>query len=167
MNSILEALLKYYNFVKSTFKNNLLLIIILIILFVGISYYLYTKTLRNFFDKNSNKEYIPEKKSKKNEATIFYFYTTWCPHCTEATKHINALENEIRTINTKQKDIVVFLKKIDCDQSSNEKILKKHNIKGYPTIILDHNKKIYNYEAKPNTEHLIDFVKDSLKLKDI
>ena len=170
MSNISDVFFEYYNFVKSTFKNNLLLIIMLIILFVGISYYLYTKTLNNYFNKNSNKEYISEetnKKNKKNEATIFYFYTTWCPHCTEAKPHINKLENEIKNINIKQKNVVVFLKKIDCDKSYNEKIMKKYKVQGFPTIVLDHNKKIYNYDAKPDDEHLIEFVKDSLKIQEI
>ena len=167
MNSILDIISNYYILFKSTIKNNIFLIIFLIIIFSSISYYLYTSTLQTYFDKNSNKEYIPKTKQKKNEATIYYFYTTWCPHCTEATPHINELENEIKIMNKSQKNIIIFLRKIDCDKSDNEKLLKKYNVEGYPTIVLDHNNKIYNYEAKPNSKHLKDFVKDSLNIKDV
>tara|TARA_Y100001935_G_scaffold248144_1_gene244953 strand:- start:4370 stop:4873 length:504 start_codon:yes stop_codon:yes gene_type:complete len=167
MNSILDIFYNYYILFKSTIKNNIFLIIFLIIIFSFISYYLYTTTLQTYFDKNSNKEYIPKKTQKKNEATIYYFYTTWCPHCTEATPHIDELENEIKIMNKSQKNIIIFLRKIDCDKSNNEKLLKKYNVEGFPTIVLDHNNKIYNYEAKPNSKHLKDFVKDSLNIKDV
>jgi len=167
MNSTIDILSNYYMLLKSTIKNNLLLIIVLIVIFSIISYYLYTTTLQTYFDKNSNKEYTPKKTQKKNEATLYYFYTTWCPHCTEATSHIEELENEIKMMNKSQKNIVIFLRKIDCDKSANEKILKKHKVEGFPTIILEHNNKIYNYEAKPNARHLTEFVKDSLNIKDV
>ena len=169
MNSTLDILSNYYMLLKSTLKNNLLLIILLIIIFSAISYYLYITTLKTYFDKNSNKEYTPKKtqKNQKNEATIYYFYTTWCPHCTEAMIHIDQLENEIKVINKSQKNIIIFLRRIDCDKSDNEKLLKKHNVNGFPTIILEHKNKIYNYEAKPNAEHLTEFVKDSLNIKDV
>ena len=169
MNSAIDILSNYYMLLKSTIINNILLIIALIIIFSFISYYLYTTTLQTYFDKNSNKKYKPKKKKnqKKNEATIYYFYTTWCPHCTEATPHIDELENEIKIMNKSQNNIVIFLRKIDCDKSANEKLLKKHKVEGFPTIILEHNNKIYNYEAKPNSKHLTEFVKDSLNIKDV
>ena len=167
MNSAIDILSNYYMLLKSTITNNILLIIVLIIIFSFISYYLYTSNLQTYFDKNSNKEYIPKKKQKKNEATIYYFYTTWCPHCTEATPHIDELENEIKIMNKSQNNMVIFLRKIDCDKSANEKLLKKHKVEGFPTIILEHNNKIYNYEAKPNSKHLTAFVKDSLNIKDV
>jgi len=168
MNSILDNLSNYYMLLKSTIKNNILLIILLIIIFSTISYYLYITTLQTYFDKNSNKEYTPKKtQNNKNEATIYYFYTTWCPHCTEATGEIQQLENEVKIINKSQKNIIIFLRRIDCDKSDNEKLLKKHKVNGFPTIILEHKNKIYNYEAKPNAKHLTEFVKDSLNIKDI
>ncbi len=168
MNSVIDIISKYYMLLKSTIQNNILLIILLIIIFSVISYYLYITTLQTYFDNNSNKEYIPKKTQKNNEATIYYFYTTWCPHCTEATPHIQHLENEVKKMNKSQKNnMVIFLRKIDCDKSANEKLIKQYKVEGYPTIILEHNNKIYNYEAKPNSKHLTEFVKDSLNIKDL
>jgi len=167
MNSVLDIILNYYTVFKSNIKNNIFLIIFLIIIFSFISYYLYTTTLQTYFDNNSNKEYIPKNTQKKNEPTIYYFYTTWCPHCTEAIPHIDELENEIKKMNKRQNNMVIFLRKIDCDKPDNEKLLKKYKVEGFPTIILEHNNKIYNYEAKPNSKHLTQFVKDSLNIKDV
>ena len=65
MNSAIDILSNYYILLKSTITNNILLIIVLIIIFSFISYYLYTSNLQTYFDKNSNKEYIPKKKTKK------------------------------------------------------------------------------------------------------
>ena len=52
----------------------------------------------------------------------------------------------------------MFLKKIDCDQSSNEKILKKHNIKGYPTIRYYNNGTSEEYSGKRDVTSFLEFL---------
>ena len=52
---------------------------------------------------------------------------------------------------------------IEVDAEKDTSLAKDFKIDSYPAIKLFRNDKIYNYDAKPNSNHLMDFLKGSLQ----
>jgi len=164
-------IVKYFNIYLGYFKNILnnfigdkkfiLFIILLVIIFTIILLFIYNKFIKNLFNKNHvlNKEFISEDKNN-NDVLIMFFYTEWCPYCKQALPEIKKFEDYISISNDKN-DYVITLSKIDCDKNST--IADKYKVEGYPTIKLIYKGKVYNYDAKPNKENLIQFLDSSIK----
>tara|TARA_B110000305_G_C19450115_1_gene647382 strand:- start:1729 stop:2208 length:480 start_codon:yes stop_codon:yes gene_type:complete len=141
-------------------KNNL---IMLLVVLVGLSaaFFSWKKYgLPKLNKLNGKVKHSPNKEIIKNDesATIYYFYTEWCPYCKKATpewdKFKDVYSNEI--INGYKLEF----KEIDCEK--DEETASKFKIQGYPTIKLIKDGKIIEYDARPKFETLETFVKSSL-----
>tara|TARA_R110002072_G_scaffold244302_3_gene403655 strand:+ start:7183 stop:7695 length:513 start_codon:yes stop_codon:yes gene_type:complete len=136
---------------------SLIMPIILIILFSIIGYILFYKNVKDFI-KNKfvlNKEFLNEDAnddSKKN-VTIIYFFTEWCPYCKKSRPEWNSFKEliEMQSFNDK-----ILFKEIDCDK--NPEMADRYKIEGYPTIKLIYNGEVYDYDAKPDSKILLEFV---------
>ena len=131
-----------YKFAKNIISYKI--IILLVVIFLGNN------------DKNyvSNKEFDQENDGTEEEiATMYFFYTNWCPLCKKARKEwddfVNITHGHVKNVN------IVF-KEIDCDKDID--IADKFNITGYPTIKLVYDYKTYEYDAKPDKNTLIQFI---------
>jgi len=143
-----------YNFTKNILHYRL--IIILVIIFLGIAAYYYNKIVKSKINKTytSNKEYTNNKDELSiKTATIYFFYTNWCPLCKKARAEWNSLKSETNGI---VKNVNIIFKEIDCDKDTA--IADKFNITGYPTIKLIYDNKTYEYDAKPDKNILIQFL---------
>ena len=84
------------------------------------------------------------------------FHTEWCPICIKAMPEWidfkTAIENKYK-YNDK-----ISVKEFDCDDENNVRIVKKYNIKAYPTIILIYKGKVYEYRSRVTNEKLQEFV---------
>jgi thiol-disulfide isomerase/thioredoxin len=133
------------------------LITILFILISRWAYDTYVKPLLNR-DYIPNKEFISE--TGNNKINVYFFYTTWCPYCKKARpewdEFVKNLEKD-KLINSSY-DINF----IEVDAEKDTTLAKEFKVDAYPTIKLERNGKIYNYDAKPNSEHLMEFFKGSL-----
>lgn len=134
---------------------NYKLIIILVILFLGIAIYYYIKIVKPKLNKNyvPNKEFTEKQPAKKPTATLYYFYTNWCPLCKKAKTEWNALQNEI---GESIKNVNLVFREIDCD--ADTATADRFNITGYPTFKLVYNNKTYEYDAKPDKNILTQFL---------
>ena len=146
---------------KKIVMNNkfyILLLLFVVILFSCIGYYYYY----NFVSKKLNSKYVDNKEfvnsnndedSKSKEATLYLFYTTWCPYCKVSRPQWDKLKEQTGGVikNTK-----IIFREIDCDK--NPDIADKYKVEGYPTIKLIVNDKIYDYDAKPSTDTLTEFL---------
>ena len=101
-------------------KNLIILLILTIILFGSISYYYYTYIVQPKLNNKyiDNKEFVPNENtdsinatSSKN-ATLYFFYTNWCPHCKKADPEWDALITETASV---VKGVNIVFRKIDCD----------------------------------------------------
>jgi thiol-disulfide isomerase/thioredoxin len=94
------------------------------------------------------------------EVNVYYFYTNWCPHCKTASPIWQRLVDEYtgKQINGYNINFI----KIDCENTSNAVIVSKYNVEGYPTIKLDKGGVIYDYNAKPDFDTLVQFLQQSL-----
>jgi len=143
-------------------KKKLLLVIILIIIFIIVFFFVYNNYIKNFITKNHsvNREFVDTKESKStNDVLVLYFYTEWCPYCKQALTEIRKFEDYIKSENSSN-DYIITLTKIDCDKNSS--IADKYKVENYPTIKLIYKNEVYNYDAKPLKESLIQFVKTSI-----
>ena len=125
--------------------------IFLLILFVGLGYYAvnyyikkYNKKSKDFIENNEFKN------TKKKLGDVYFFYTTWCPHSRTSMKVWDNLVSKYKDDNFKLNFI-----KVDCDKETD--IASEYNIKEYPSIIMEINKKRFVYDTNLEETTFIKF----------
>ena len=161
-NIVKSYLVNYKNdFVSSAKdKSGIIIVLLLILVFLSVSIFIYNNFIKSFLNnKHSlNREYVNA--SNSDDVLILYFYTQWCPYCKQSLPDINKFEDYISGLNA-ENSYKITLTKIDCDENSS--MADKYKIQGYPTIKLIYKGKVYDYNAKPNYENLIQFLETSIK----
>jgi thiol-disulfide isomerase/thioredoxin len=148
------------NFLKNNSKT-IMLVIFASALFIGAAYYVY----QNFVKKKvnptyvENKEFINEADDSTTEADLYFFYTDWCPHSKKALPEWNKFKESIGTGKVNGHTINFF--EVDCDKDAAT--ADKFKVENYPTIKLVVGNQIIEYDAKPNTETLTQFLQTTLK----
>ena len=133
----------------------LILPIFLIILFSTISYFIFNQNVRQFINKKFelNKEFLNKKNNINKNITIMYFYTEWCPYCKISKPEWQSFKELIDLQSYKEQ---IIFKEIDCDE--NPDIANQYKIEGYPTIKLIYKGEVYDYDAKPESKTLLQFL---------
>jgi len=150
---------KYFSNILDN-KLYILLILFTILVFTSISIYYYRKFVVDKINKKfvNNKEFLNKSHdNKKSEATFYFFYTTWCPHSKIAIGEIEKLKN---ATNSNVNGVNIIFREIDSDQDNET--TDKFEVKGYPTIKLIYDNKIYDYDAKPQLDTLLQFLNSVL-----
>ncbi len=118
---------------------------------------------RRYVIGNISKNYVTNNEfSNKNQditsADIYFFYTEWCPHCKTAKPVWADFKKQMsnKTVN----GITLNFFEVDCDKDTATS--DKFNVKGFPTIKLLKGNQVIEYDAKPSTANLIEFVNTSL-----
>lgn len=146
---------------NNTLANKKLLVIISVvtIVFVVASVYIYRTYVKPRLDVTyaPNKEFVTDE-SDSQDAELYFFYTTWCPHCKKAKPVWSELKQKLES--NKINNIKVNCIEVDCDKDAD--LAEKFNVQGYPTIKLVHNDKVFEYDAKPELETLEQFLQSSL-----
>ena len=77
------------------------------------------------------KWYTVNKKEHFNESkqTLLFFYADWCPHCTNFKPEVMKLKKQNES--NKQLEVKILEESV-CPPD----LMKKHNIRGFPTVIL-------------------------------
>jgi len=153
------------NGMKAKLNNKKMMLIIgLVVLFMILSYFAYKRYVvpKLNVNYNANSEFNAED-NKGNTAEMLFFYADWCPHCKNAKPHWDKLSKEYdgKQIN---KYILKFTK-IDCsntDDDSTKEMLEKYQVEGFPTIKLLKGNQVIEYDAKPDYDTLIGFLKEVL-----
>ena len=150
---------KLLNNITNLISNKYLTILFIILLFLGISVYVYYTYVLPKIDKKyvDNKEYVEKDESKK-VADIYYFYTTWCPYCKKARPEWDAFKDEYKDKTVKGWKINFI--EIDCEEQ--DEVASKFGVNEYPTIKLIRNDQIIEYDAKPKAETLMEFINKML-----
>lgn len=156
MQSILD-------FFKNLYSNkSIFIILFLTCVFLAIAIYYYRTIVQPKLNKKyiANKEFVEDddqEQQVKKSATMYFFYTNWCPHCKNAKPEWQALQSEV---NGTIKGKTIVFESVDCDK--NTALADKFKVEGYPTIKLVYDNKIYDYDAKPNKETLLQFLNSVL-----
>ena len=164
-NLLQEYLIIYFknlnDYIKK-YNTSLFFISLFVIILVSIALYIGFKVKnKNGLDEMVELDELGDSKSANESgkiATVYMFYTDWCPICNQAEPEWSNFEKEI-----KKKYDFVNPKKIDCEDIKNKKIVNKYDIKGYPTIKLVYNNKVHDYEARVNKERLEQFVTEIIE----
>jgi thiol-disulfide isomerase/thioredoxin len=135
----------------------------MIIIFVVLIFLIAALILfRRYIAQNLSKKYVTNDefatKPPVQSADIYFFYTTWCPHCKTAKPVWEDFKKEMtgQTVN----GVTLNFFEVDCDK--DQATSDKFNVKGFPTIKLVRGTKVIEYDAKPTKPNLIEFVNTSL-----
>ena len=140
-------------------------LILIALFFISIAVYVYFNNIKPGLNKQfvENREFVPEDQDKNREpkvATLYYFYTNWCPYCKKARPVIDEFKSEIenKTFNNNNR---VIVREVDCETDSET--ADKFKIEGYPTIkLVTEDGTVYDYDARPNVETLMQFLNEVL-----
>jgi len=143
-------------------NTQLLIMLLILVLFVLAGLIVY----RRYVSARINKKYVANNEFSQNKigedgnssADIYFFFTEWCPHCKTAKPIWADFKSKMsgKQIN----GIKLNFFEVDCDKDSATS--DKFNVKGFPTIKLMKGNQIIEYDAKPSTVNLIEFVNTSL-----
>jgi thiol-disulfide isomerase/thioredoxin len=142
-------------------KQNVLIIILVVLIFLIAALFAYRRFVAQRLSKNKN-SYVNNNEFNEQQgiqsADIYFFYTTWCPHCKTAKPVWEDFKSQMggKSVN----GVTLNFFEVDCDK--DQATADKFNVKGYPTIKLMKGNKIIEYDAKPSTATLIQFVNSSL-----
>lgn len=135
-----------------------LMVLFVVVVFLIASLFIY----RRYISSDLNKTYVTNNEFTNDgaieSADIYFFYTTWCPHCKTAKPIWEDFKKQIgdNTVN----GIKLNFFEVDCDKDTATS--DKFKVKGFPTIKLLKGNQIIEYDAKPNVATLIEFVNTSL-----
>lgn len=87
---------------------------------------------------------------------VYFFHTSWCPHCKTAEPIWNNLKTEKPTV----KGITINYIEVDCE--TDTATAEKFSVDGYPTIKLVTGNSVIEYDAKPELETLKRFIETSV-----
>jgi thiol-disulfide isomerase/thioredoxin len=122
--------------------------------FAALMYYNYLKKV----SKEVYESATDELQSADQEAEIFFFHTTWCPHCKTAKPEWDQLKAELNgsTINGYK----VTFTEVDCTEETPEvdMMVQKFKIEGYPTVKLVKDGQVVEYDAKPTKDTMHEFL---------
>lgn len=147
-------------FSRNGYKNIILMGVIFMI-FIIAAIYTYRRYVSSKINPEyvANSEFVPEGANKPSDvADLYFFYTTWCPHCKKSMPIWQSLKSEFD--NKEFKGTVVNFIEVDCDKDTA--LAEKFNIQGYPTIKLVKGNQVIEYDAKPSKDTLMEFLQTSL-----
>lgn len=137
------------------------IVLVLTVIFIIAALYVYNTyvTPKLNADYVNNKEYVNKKDSDDSDtATIYFFYTVWCPHCKTAQPVWKSLKEKIG--DKKINGVKLSFVDVDCDKDTDT--ADKFKVEGYPTIKLVKGNKVIEYDAKPDSDTLMQFLNTSL-----
>ena len=99
-----------------------------------------------------NKEFIQKDEIKGTHADLYFFFTTWCPHCKKAMPIWVDFQKNNEFIN----GVKINYHTVDCDKEPE--VAQQFGIEGYPTIKLKYGNKVAEYDAKTDPDTLKQFL---------
>ena len=143
-----------------------MLIIALSSIFIGLALYVYYYYVSPKLDPEfvPNREFVEEKEGAGQKATLYLFYTSWCPHSKKALPVFETLKKKLegKPVN----DVIINF--IAVNGEDQEGIMtsfeKEHSVKvdGYPTIFLIKGDQVGEYDAVTTEETLNEFLNTTL-----
>lgn len=145
-----------------SFKYFMILFVITMIFLVA-AIYTYRRYVSPKLNKAyvANSEFLPEgsgPENLNNSAELYFFYTTWCPHCKKSMPVWQNLKSELD--GKSMKGVTLSFIEVDCDKDAA--LAEKYNVQGYPTIKLVKGNQVIEYDAKPEKDTLMEFLQTSL-----
>ncbi len=141
-------------------NTKILVILFLVVIFLIASISVYRRHVSNRINSTyvTNNEYN-QGNTDLEYVDMYFFYTEWCPHCKTAKPVWYDFKKQMdgKQVN----GIKINFYEVDCDKDSET--ADKFNVKGFPTIKMLKGKQIIEYDAKPSSDTLHEFVRTSLE----
>lgn len=135
-----------------------------VVITIAVVMYFYTNNvspeLNKFINQMTGKAVTSpdESNTEAKHATLYLFKVEWCPHCKTAEPVFKEVEEAINGEKIKGYNIKFVV--IDCE--ADPTMADKYNVSGYPTIKLDKQGEIIEYDAKPDKANLKEFLEKVL-----
>lgn len=136
------------------------LYIFLIIVFIGLSYYVYRAFLKK--DKGDKYKDVANSEQNNEELNIMMFHVDWCPFCVKSLPEWKQFCNQYNGKKVNGKTVRCDPNGINCTDDTDDKIqamLDEYQITSYPTVIMFQGNNRYDFDAKITTSNLEKFVK--------
>jgi hypothetical protein len=136
-------------------------IIISIIIFITLAIYYYYYVVRKFkttYHTNNEGKNNNEYNEQDKQAELLFFYADWCPHCKTAKPVWEKLKEQYQ--NKMIHGYHIIFTEVNCtnETAETEQMMNKYNIEGFPTIKLLKDGQIIEFDAKPTSETLNEFL---------
>jgi len=136
-----------------------MLVVVLLVIFISAAWYTY----RTYVADKINPTYVANnefQEAKPDEvAELYFFYTTWCPHCKNAMPIWRSLRQELEGGKTIKGKTISFIE-VDCEKEPST--ADSFQVSGYPTIKLVTGNQVIDYDAKPDKATLLEFLNSAL-----
>lgn len=134
---------------------NFYVFILLICFLIYTAYRIYYKSyaepkLNNY---KANSEYI---KDTSDDANLYLFYTTWCPHSKNAMEVMKAFEDEHKSFNG------TTINYFYIDAEAQESMAEEYGVESYPSVYLVHHGNRVYFDANVKKPLLKKFLETSL-----
>lgn len=148
------------------FNRNFLIIMVVVAIFLGVAFYVYN----TYIAPRINPDFVPNREftadgDNADVATLYFFGVDWCPYSKKAKPHWEKVKSKFdgRTENN------VTINFVEIDGEKQEKELEnfeneyltpnQKKIDGYPSIWMVKGSDVIEYDAKPNTKSLTEYIK--------
>lgn len=165
--SVTESASSTMSSINSAISGNAKTIIIVLVIVAalgGLLYYMIKNDMipgmNKFFSDSQGVTAAPDGIGANDDkvAQLYLFKVDWCPHCKQAKPIFDEAEK-----NPGKKDYngyTVVFKTVDCE--AEPELADKFKIEGYPTIKLVKDGQVFEYDAKPDTEKIGEFLETML-----
>ena len=151
------------NFLQTLTSARTITMIVVTLVFIIAAVYVYRQYIKPRISGLyvPNKDFVPEEEESEEDSTstnadMYFFYTTWCPHCKNAMPIWNKLKQETPSVN----GVKINYIEVDCDKEKD--LAEKYKVEGFPTIKLVYNGRVIEYDAKPELDTLRQFLTSSI-----
>ena len=148
------------------FNKNFLIIMVVVAIFLGVAFYVYN----TYIAPRINPDFVPNREfttdgDNADIATLYFFGVDWCPYSKKAKPHWEKVKSKF---NGKTENNVT-INFVEIDGEKQEKELEnfeneyltpnQKKIDGYPSIWMVKGSDVIEYDAKPNTKSLTEYIK--------
>ena len=149
--------------VRSTIANvfsnkKLLIFLVLAAIFIVAAIWVYN----NYVKPRVEAAYVPNKEfvQKSDEgggshADLYFFHTTWCPHCKKALP----IWIDFQAKNSSVNGVIINYHTVDCD--NEPEVAQQFGIEGYPTIKLLKKSSQVEYNGDRTSNSFKEFVNEN------
>lgn len=140
------------------------IILTVILLLIGYGIYVYyVKPMLKPNSMNTSEVYNTSSTGgNTNQAELILFYADWCPHCKTAKPEWNNVKSQFngKVIN----GYTVTFTEVNCttETTQTQQLMDQYKVEGFPTIKLVKGNQVIDFDAKPTTQSITQFLNSVL-----
>lgn len=132
----------------------ILTVLLVLVIFLMVSYYAYKWYVSPIIEEGLTGD-ISNENTRTGDATIYFFFADWCPHCKKAHPEWDNFKNSIAGTTVNNYNIHPL--EVDCSDGNDPRI-QKYSVNGYPTVVLEKDGKTIQLDARITKDNLEQFI---------